>query len=153
VSGSTNWEELNDRISRLSIIETSRDGTVQVRVSASGVLTDLVLKERWHQSQPLAAVAAQVMRCLARAQARIPELLQQAMFEAVGPHDPGVHLVLADARKRFPEPPADRQQPAAADRQPQPVANHQPPPAPGQPRPSARADDDWDERPVMEDIT
>jgi DNA-binding protein YbaB len=145
VSGSTNWEELNDRISRLSLTETSRDGTIQVTVSASGVLTDLVLKERWHQPQPLAAVAAQIMQCLALAQARIPELLQQAMFEVVGPHDPGVHLVLADARKRFPEPPADRQPP--------PVANQQSPPASGQPRPPARADDDWDERAVMEDIT
>lgn len=137
MSGNVNWDELNDRISRLSVTESSRDGTVRVTLSASGVLTDLVLKERWHQPQPLNMVAAQVMECVQRAQARIPDLLRQAIFEAVGPNDPAAHLVVADARKRFPEPVPQVSQPAV----------------PRQPRPPERTDDDWDGRPVLEDVT
>ncbi len=140
--GSVNWNELNDKIARLSVTESSRDGTVQVTVSASGVLTGLVLKERWHQQLPLGAVAAQVMECVARAQARIPDLLGQAMFKTIGPNDPAAELVLADARKRFPEPvPQSVPQPA-----PQPEWQ---PRAPRKPRPPDRVDDDWDGRTVM----
>lgn len=136
---SAKWNELNDRIARLSVTESSRDGTVQVTVSTSGVLTGLVLKERWQQPQPASAVAAQVMECLARAQARIPNLLGQAMFETIGPNDPAAALVVADARKRFPEPP--------------PQAEWQPPAprAPRTPSPPDRVDDDWDGRTVMEE--
>ncbi|WP_086666613.1 hypothetical protein [Lentzea kentuckyensis] len=132
--GSAKWNELNDRIARLSVTESSRDGTVQVTVSTSGVLTGLVLKE---QRQPAGVMAAQVMECLARAQARIPHLLGQAMFETIGPNDPAAALVVADARKRFPEPP-----PSRIEWQPR---------TPRKPRPPDRVDDDWDGRTVMED--
>jgi hypothetical protein len=136
VPGSAKWNELNDRIARLSVTESSRDGTVQVTVSTSGVLTGLVLKERWHQPLPAGAVAAQVMECLARAQARIPDLLGRAAFETIGPDDPAAQLVVADARKRFPEPVA------RTEWQPRP---------PRRPRTPDRVDDDWDGRTVMED--
>ena len=125
MAGSAKWDELNDRIARLSITESSRDGTVRVTVAASGVLTGLVLRE--------GAVAAQVMECLARAQARIPDLLGRALFEAIGPGDPAAELVVADARKRFPEP--------------APPAGWQP----RRPRVPERVDDDWDGQSVMED--
>lgn len=125
MAGSAKWDELNDRIARLSVTESSRDGTVRVTVSASGVLTGLVLRE--------GAVAAQVMECLARAQARIPDLLGRALFETIGPNDPAAELVVADARKRFPEP--------------APRAEWQP----RRPRVPDRVDDDWDGQSVMED--
>jgi hypothetical protein len=136
VPGSAKWDELNDRIARLSVTESSRDGMVRVTVSTSGVLTGLVLHERRDQPQPLGAVAAQVMECLARAQARIPDLLGQAMFETVGPNDPAARLVAADARKRFPEP-APRSECQLR--------------APRKPRSPERVDDDWDGRTVMEE--
>lgn len=148
---SAKWSELNDRIARMSVTESSRDGTVQVTVSTSGVLTGLVLKERWQQPQPAGAVAAQIMECLARAQARIPNLLGQAMFETIGPNVPAAELVMADARKRFPEPPPQAErQPPRAEWQPPPQAEWQPP-APRHPRQPDRVDDDWDGRTVMEE--
>jgi hypothetical protein len=108
-----------------------------VTVSASGLLTDLVLRERWHP-QPLPEVAAEIMDCVRRAQARIPELLRQAMSETVGA-DPASHLLVADARRRFPEP-----------------EPHEPRHAPVQRRdsraPQRDSTDDWDEREVMEDV-
>ncbi|WP_112263937.1 YbaB/EbfC family nucleoid-associated protein [Lentzea terrae] len=125
MAGSAKWDELNDRIARLSVTESSRDGTVRVTVAASGVLTGLVLRD--------GAVAAQVMECLARAQARIPDLLGRALFETVGPNDPAAELVVADARKRFPEP-----APRAAWQ-------------PRRQRVPDRVDDDWDGQSVMED--
>jgi DNA-binding protein YbaB len=122
------WDELNERVAQLSITEKSRDGTVRVTVSASGLVTDLVLKDRWHPQAP-EEVAAQIMACIRRAQARIPELLRQAMFDTVGTQDPSSHLVLADARRRFPE---------VTDEAPR--------------RPPERTDDgDWDGREVLED--
>jgi DNA-binding protein YbaB len=146
------WEELNERVARLSITEKSGDGTVKVTVSASGLLTDLVLKDRWNP-QPPEEVAAQIMECVRRAQARIPDLLRQAMFDTVGTQDPSTHLVLAEARRRFPEPPP-REVPRSGpdeiaigpDRPAEPAA----PPRPRTSQP--RDDEDWDERAVMEDI-
>ena len=151
---SAKWHELNDRIARMSVTESSRDGTVQVTVSTTGVLTGLVLKERWQQPLPASAVAAQIMECLARAQARIPNLLGQAMFETIGPNVPAAELVVADARKRFPEPPPQAErQPQRAEWQPPPQAEWQPPAprAPRSPRQPDRVDDDWDGRTVMEE--
>lgn len=54
----TKWGELNDRIARLSVTESSRDGMcVRVTVSTSGVLTGLVLNEWRDQTQPLGGSA------------------------------------------------------------------------------------------------
>lgn len=143
--GSAKWNELNDRIARLSVTESSRDGMVQVTVSTTGVLTGLVVREQCQQPRPMSAVAAQVMECVARAQARIPDLLGQAMFETIGPNDPAAALVVADARKRFPEPPPRSEPPLRSEWQPP------APRAPRTPRPPERVDDDWDGRTVMED--
>ena len=122
---------LQERLAQLSITESSGDGAVKVTVSASGMLTDLTLRERWHP-EPLDAIAAEIMACLRRAQARIPELLRQAMFDTVGSREPSTHLLLDDARRRFPE---------------------QEPQQPRQSRtPRQDSGDDWAEREVMEDV-
>jgi DNA-binding protein YbaB len=125
------FRALQERLSSLSITETSGDGAVKVTVSAAGLLTDLVLRERWH-SEPLPALAAEIMDCVRRAQARIPDLLRQAMFETVGSQDPSTHLLLAEAGKRFPEP------------------------APAEPRqarrPAPDSGGDWDEREFLEQL-
>jgi hypothetical protein len=156
VSSSPDWQRrvaetaqrhqrLHERVAALSITEVSRDGTVSVTVSGTGLLTDLVLRERWNPV-PAPLVAAQVLDCVRRAQARIPGLLHAAVAETVGDGDPGAHLVVADARARFPEPVG-----------PPPSAGHLPPRPPAAPaaRPAPRAadrpDDDWDGPAVMED--
>ncbi|MGI5500041.1 YbaB/EbfC family nucleoid-associated protein [Lentzea sp. CA-135723] len=124
---------LRDRLSAQTIREVSRDGTVEVSVATSGALTGLVLREGRFR-EPLPVIAAQVMDCVRRAQARIPELMGQAMAETVGPHDPAAQLILAETRERFPAPPAPRSGDAPA-----------PPPA----RP-AQDGDDWDGPEIFE---
>ncbi|TCO52479.1 YbaB/EbfC family nucleoid-associated protein [Actinocrispum wychmicini] len=127
------YQDMRNRVAQLSVTEVSRDGMVQVTVSASGHLTDLTLKERWRPT-PATRIAVEIMQCVRRAQARIPDLLQQAMIETVGPRDPAAHLIVAEARERFPQPPELE-------------------PTPPAPRTGiAGGEDDWDGRPVMEDI-
>jgi DNA-binding protein YbaB len=125
------FRALQERLSSLSITEASGDGAIKVTVSASGLLTNLVLRERWHP-EPLPALAAEILDCVRRAQARIPDLLRQAMFDTVGSQDPSTHLLLAEARERFPEP-----------------APAQPRSAPG---PTAGDKGDWDEREFLEQL-
>jgi hypothetical protein len=153
------YKELGERISRLSITETSRDGGVRVTVSANGVLTGLVLAET-AQPKPLGEVAAQVMDCVRRAQAKIPDLLRQAMTESVGTDDPNTHLLVADARRRFPEPPPEPQgwEPdelrfRAPEPSPAPAARTPTRPAGASARPRRPREETWDEeRPVLKDV-
>jgi DNA-binding protein YbaB len=133
------YQALQERLSRLSITESSGDGAVKVTVSASGQLTDLVLRERWHPD-PLPAIAAEIMDCLRRAQARIPDLLRQAMVDTVGLQDPSAHLLVDEARRRFPEPVAEMRE------------SHAPEPRRPVRESDAENEDDWDERAVMEDL-
>jgi hypothetical protein len=151
------YRELHERLSRESISETSRDGAVRVAVSASGLLTDLVLAET---ARPGADLAAQVLDCVRRAQARIPDLLRQAVAESVGTTDPSTHLLVTEARQRFPEPPP----PAPEQRAWQPeeirfgVSESAPAPrspaSPArQPRPRRVQEETWDEeRPILKDV-
>lgn len=124
------YQELHERVSQLSITETSPDGVVAVTVSASGVLTNLALRDTW-SPVPLGELAEEIMNRLRLAQARIPDLLQQQVFSVVGTQDPSAHLIVADARNRFPETASDDhgEQPERTD-------------------PQA----DWESRPVMEDL-
>jgi hypothetical protein len=151
-------EELFRRVTAMSITEASRDGTVRVTVSANGVLTDVVLTER-RQFAPMAQVGAEIMRCVRRAQARIPELMRQAMAETMGTPDAGAQQVLADAQARFPaappEPPIPRGQASRPPAAPSPAL----PPPPRPParlatgrRPTPRDDSDWDSRQILEDV-
>jgi hypothetical protein len=152
------YRELDDRVSQLSITEKSRDGTIMVTVSATGVLTDLVLKERWHPV-PEPELAEQIMACLKRAQAKIPGLMAKVIEETLGEQDSSTHLILADSRRSFPEPPPDPASRAAWQ-----VPEPPPPPpkqavATPQPRqqkndtaPQAAGTDDWDGRPVLKDV-
>ncbi|MGW6449851.1 YbaB/EbfC family nucleoid-associated protein [Lentzea sp. NPDC055074] len=133
---------LRDRLSGQTVREVSQDGTVEVVVSTSGALTGLVLREGRNRD-PLPVIAAQVMDCVRRAQARIPDLVGQAMAETVGTRDAAAHLVLAETRQRFPEP-----EPPA-----HPVAGQAVPPrapAPPPPRSPSPDGDDWDGPEIFE---
>ena len=148
------YQQLSDRVAQVALTETSRDGTVQVTVSANGTLTGLVLRERG-QPRPLPQVAAEIMHCVRRAQARIPGLLQASLASTVGEHDPAAQQIVADARTRFPEPPPPPPRSSTMDDMraaPRPV---QPPPMPPARPPVPRhgpEDDDWDGRSLMEDV-
>jgi hypothetical protein len=146
---------LHERLAQLSITETSRDGMVKVTVSTDGLMTDLVLKDRWHPPS-LPELAEQIMDCLSRAQARIPDLVRQAMTESVGAPDAGAHLVLNDARNRFPEPapppPDERTRHPADELRIGQDVNEPPPARPERPPTEHRTEDDWDERAFLEDM-
>lgn len=129
------FRALRDRLSGQSIREVSRDGTVEVTVSTGGELTGLVLREG-RRRDPLPAIAAEVMDCVRRAQARIPDLVHQAMIDTGGGHDPGARLVLDETRQRFPEP--DPHSPPRTV-PPQPL-----PRQPVPPRAAPQDVDDWD---------
>jgi hypothetical protein len=146
-------QQLAEHLSRLSITERSGDGAVRVTVSASGLLTDLVLRERW-RPDPLPVIAAEIMDCLRRAQARIPDLLRQATFDILGEADPSAHLLHDEAAKRFPEPPPRQaHRPRGEPEEIRVEPERGPEPARPLPRaPQPRDEDDWDERAVMEDV-
>lgn len=122
-SAAAAYRQMSERVEQILATETSLDGSVRVTVSAAGVLTDLRLPDR--------GLADQIMACIRKAQARIPDLMRTAMLETVGPQDPNTHLVLASARERFP---VTESPPNCADKV---VVGDK---------------DDWDERPVLEDI-
>lgn len=96
------YQDLHERVSALVVTESSPDGAVTVEVCADGTLRDLVLRDRGH---PVDHYASVIMDCLARAKARIPGLVEQAVATTVGAADPGARMVLTDLRRRFPEPP------------------------------------------------
>jgi DNA-binding protein YbaB len=123
-----NYQHLRERLSRVTITESSADGLVKVTVSTDGQLTGLTLVEPW-KPVPMPAVAEEIMACLRRAQARIHEVVRTTMAETVDVDDPGAAEVLADARRRFP--PADTEA-----------------------RPTRRRPpgDEWEERPLLEDV-
>ncbi|MBE1468035.1 YbaB/EbfC family nucleoid-associated protein [Kibdelosporangium phytohabitans] len=113
----TAYRRMSEQIGRIQVSAVSQDGAVQVAVSASGVLTDLRLPDR--------ALAEEIMACIRKAQAGIPDKMRTVMLETVGAQDPNTHLVLASARERFPDTHREQRQPDSGD---------------------------WDERPVLEDI-
>ena len=125
------YQQLREKLAQLSITEASGDGAVKVTITASGLLTDLVLRERW-RPEPLPDIAAEIMDCVRRAQAKIPDLLRQAMSDTIGEQDSNTHLLLSEARQRFPE--QEPQEPRPA-RTTQPVSK-----------------DDWDEREFLEQL-
>jgi hypothetical protein len=159
VDNALRYRRLHERVARISITESSRDGTVEVTVSTTGVITDLVLRER-RRPTFLPEVAAQIMECVRRAQARIPDLLREAVFDTIGRDDPSTHLLLADARQRFPEPPSARDPHDVRDRarfEREPDDEPAAPPAyqvharkPVAKRP-VDDEDDWEDPVVMED--
>ncbi|MEV4319461.1 YbaB/EbfC family nucleoid-associated protein [Actinocrispum sp. NPDC049592] len=135
------FQELTERVARLRITESSPDGTVRVTVSANGLLTDLVLRDSRYP-RPAAETAAQIMDCLQRAQARIPDLLQHEISSTVGAQDPSAQLLINDARQRFPAPPPRLEPRLVPDAVPVPPRQTTQP----------RDEDDWDGREIMQDI-
>jgi DNA-binding protein YbaB len=139
------YQALADRMQDQSVTERSKDGTVQVTVDSRGLLKNLVIAET-AAGKRMAEVSAQVMQLVQRAQARIPELLQQAMTETTGTGDQAAVEIVREAQSTFPEPPPEpepafpepdrvrRFLPEDNDEQPR----TPPPPAPPQQQPPLR---------------
>jgi DNA-binding protein YbaB len=163
---------MQSAIESITVSETSRDGAVRVTVGSSGILQDLQLADSAGK-MPMPRLAAEIMRAVQAAQAKIPELMQQAAADTVGVEDPAVQHVLGQARKHFPEPPEEEEEPRRASglqemqfgveddappqrpttpqhpTPPQHPTTQQRPPAPPQPpqppRPQRRQPDDFDD--------
>ncbi len=145
------YQELQNRTAQLSITETSRDGTVAVTVSATGLLTGLVLDDR-RQVEPLSKVGERIMACMRRAQARIPGLLAIAMQETIGTQDPATQELLAVARQRFPAPPPEFARHTHPVHSITPVTPQPEVVRRSVPAPTSVADDDWSDATIMEDV-
>ncbi|MEU7791684.1 YbaB/EbfC family nucleoid-associated protein [Amycolatopsis sp. NPDC049159] len=100
------YQALADRVQGQSVTERSKDGTVQVTVDSRGLLKNLVIAET-ASGKRMAEVSAQVMQLVQRAQARIPELLQQAMTETTGTGDLAAAEIVREAQSTFPQPPPE----------------------------------------------
>ncbi|MEU3274213.1 YbaB/EbfC family nucleoid-associated protein [Saccharomonospora sp. NPDC006951] len=104
------YQAMAERVEAVSVTEHSRDNAVEVTVNSKGLLTDLVISDAV-QGKRMAEVSQQVMRTVQAAQARLPDLLRQAMTETVGTEDQAVNKVFHDAKAQFPQPPEDEPQP------------------------------------------
>ncbi len=155
------YQAMAARVQEISVTERSPDNTVEVTVNSKGLLTGLTIADS-AQSKRMAELSAQIMRTVQAAQARIPELLQQAMAETVGTEDQTAAKVFEEARKTFPEPPADdRPQPDDHELRLGPQEDDTPPQAPPArpstpppPRPTTRRrppedDDDFGGRSIL----
>ena len=150
-------EELKERLTRVTVSETSPDGVLRLTVSADGQVSGLALAEPRHP-MTMPELAEKILNTLRTAQARIPDLLASAMAETVG-QDAAADVVVADARARFPAPPpaAPRQEVVEEVRigAAPPEEPPRQPPVPRPVRPARRRDepdDEWNERPVLEDV-
>jgi hypothetical protein len=151
------YQALADRMQGQTVTERSKDGSVQVTIDSRGLLKNLVIAEA-AAGKRMAEVSAQVMQLVQRAQARIPELLQQAMTETTGTGDQAAVEIVREAQSTFPAPPPEpepafpepdrvrRFLPDDAEEQP-PTPPRTPPPSPQQQPPRRRrpADNDDDD--------
>ncbi len=150
------YQALADRVQGQTVTERSKDGTVQVTIDSRGLLKNLVIAET-AAGKRMAEVSAQVMQLVQRAQARIPELLQQAMTETTGTGDQAAAEIVREAQSTFPPPPPEpepafpepdrvrRFLPEEADEPPRTPPPPAPPTSPQQPRRRRPADDDDDD--------
>ncbi|CCH33902.1 YbaB/EbfC family nucleoid-associated protein [Actinosynnema sp. NPDC047251] len=148
------YQQMAELVQGRSITETSKDGLVRLTIGSNGILTNLEIAEQ-AAGKRMAEVSAEVMRTLQRAQARIPELLQQAMAETIGTQDETANVLFSEAKKNFPAPPAEdvpppvnRELSFGIDEEPAPPARHRqqpPPPAPPTRRPPGRRPEDDDD--------
>lgn len=149
------YQAMADRVQDVSVTERSTDHAIEVTVNAKGLLTNLVIAES-AQGRRMGELSAQIMRTVQAAQARIPELLRQAMAETIGTEDQAAEKIFSDARTTFPAPPEDDSAQAAPQRElrfgpeddeerPAARTSSEPPSPPPRSRRRPSADDDDDD--------
>lgn len=147
------YEQARERVERIRVIETSRDGAIAVTVGSNGLLLDLQISDR--TPLPPSGIGAEVVGCLRRAQAKLPDLVGEAMAETVGEDTASAQELLATLRESFPPPPVAPGEPGVGGPStmqlgelgeapsPSPAARRGPPPQ--RPR-RDEDDDDWSDR-------
>lgn len=97
------YQEMGAAVSAVSTTETSPDGVVTVTVNASGAVSALELTDRIRE-QSGSAVAAQIMACIQRAQAKLAAQVAAAMQATIGDEQSTIDTVVSSYEQRFPEP-------------------------------------------------
>lgn len=148
------YQAMASRVQEISVTARSADNSVEVTINSKGLLTDLTISES-AQGKRMGELSALIMRTVQAAQARIPELLQQAMAETIGTEDQTAAKVFEEAKKTFPDPPEDEETPPESqhemrfgpedDDTPAPP----PPPRPTRRRPPEDDDDDFSGRSIF----
>lgn len=148
------YQDMATRVQGMTISERSSDGSIELTIGSNGILQNLVIAETARDKR-MAEVSGEIMKCLQRAQSRIPELLQEAMAETIGTQDETANVLFNEAKKNFPAPPSDdpvppppagprfntEEEEQAITRTPPPPAA--PPAAPPRRRPPRDDDDDF----------
>ncbi len=109
------FERLRGETERVSVTETSADGSVTVTVNSGGVLTDLRITDQ-AAGQPGDRIAADVLATMRKAQSRLAGRVNEVMQATIGDDKDMRDRVLAVYHDRFPEPePTEPAKPAAGD--------------------------------------
>ncbi|MEV0031082.1 YbaB/EbfC family nucleoid-associated protein [Nocardia sp. NPDC050793] len=99
------FEQLRERMAALTATESSGDGRIAVSVDSNGVPTDIALAAGTRGMDP-AAVSAEIMACLRRAQATLRAQVAEIVQDSVG-EDPAGAAIADQYTKRFPDVPSD----------------------------------------------
>ncbi|MFE3445552.1 YbaB/EbfC family nucleoid-associated protein [Nocardia sp. NPDC059180] len=105
------YQALHGRMAAMSVTETSEGGRVTVTVDGNGLPTDIRFSDGIRGLGP-AALSAELMTCLQRAQAKLRRDVTATVQEVVGEDEAGARIIgqyadrFADEQETEPEPPA-----------------------------------------------
>ncbi|WP_280236490.1 YbaB/EbfC family nucleoid-associated protein [Nocardia cyriacigeorgica] len=105
------YQALHGRMAAISVTETSQGGRVTVTVDSDGLPTDIRFSEGIRGLGP-AALSAELMTCLHRAQARLRREVTATVRELVGADEAGAHIIGRYADRFADEEPEPAQAPA-----------------------------------------
>ncbi|RDI43253.1 YbaB/EbfC family nucleoid-associated protein [Nocardia mexicana] len=95
------FQSLQGQMSAISVTETSSDNRISVTVDSSGVTTGIHLAAGTRGMDP-AAVAAELMACTRRAQARLRNQVTDLVHTMVG-GDSAAEVIVGQYAERFPD--------------------------------------------------
>ncbi len=95
------YQDLHGRMTAISVTERSADDRIAVTVDADGATTGIELAPATRGMDP-AAVAAELMACTRRAQARLRHRVTDLVHEMVGEDGAG-RAIVAQYAERFPD--------------------------------------------------
>lgn len=95
------YQQLEGRMKAMSVTETSSSKRVTVTVDSNGVMTGISLAPSARGADP-AALSAEIMSSLGRAQAKLRGQVAEVVREVVGDDGPGA-MIIAQYAERFPE--------------------------------------------------
>ncbi|WP_431951140.1 YbaB/EbfC family nucleoid-associated protein [Nocardia lijiangensis] len=131
------YQDLQGRMEAIAVTESSADNRISVTVDANGVTTGITLAAATRGMDP-AAVAAELMACTRRAQARLRNQVTDLVHSMVGDDGAG-QAIVGQYATRFPDPDPVAP-PAPAEPVYTPPAAYTPP-APAQPPQGTRKPD------------